>query len=165
MQLLQRKYMNTSFMSSLLQSIENAAIRNLLKCLFGHLIITSNVTSFFHISAEDEEIGEIPVAFVVKKVGSVLSPKDVVDYVAEQVFLLIGHTWVLWYLNWYYYLNQCHAFHILTLYLFIFSSGRLLHTRKSGRCSSPTRYQGLRLGRSSESNSSTAWLLNSEAFF
>lgn len=99
MQLLQRKYMNTSFMSSLLQSIKNAAIRNLLKCLFGHFIITSNVTSFFHISAEDEEIGEIPVAFVVKKVGSVLSPKDVVNYVAEQVFLLIGHTWVLWYLK------------------------------------------------------------------
>jgi hypothetical protein len=92
MQPLQRKYMNTSFMSSLLQSIENAAIRNLLKCLFGHLIITSNVTSFFHISAEDEETGEIPVAFVVKKVGSVLSPKHVVDYVAEQVLLLIGQT-------------------------------------------------------------------------
>lgn len=35
----------------------------------------------------DEETGEIPVAFVVKKVGSVLSPKHIMDYVAEQVFL------------------------------------------------------------------------------
>jgi len=35
----------------------------------------------------DEEIGEIPVAFVVRKVGSVLSPKHVMDYVAEQVRL------------------------------------------------------------------------------
>lgn len=39
----------------------------------------------FHISAKDEEIGEIPVAFVVKKVGSLLSPKHVIDYVAKQV--------------------------------------------------------------------------------
>lgn len=39
----------------------------------------------FHISAKDEEIGEIPVAFVVKKVGSPLSPKHVIDYVAKQV--------------------------------------------------------------------------------
>jgi len=82
-------------MSSLLQTIENAAIRSRLKCLFGHLNITSNVALFFHISAEDEETGEIPVAFVVKKVGSALSPKHVVDYVAEQVLLLIVQTRVL----------------------------------------------------------------------
>ncbi|KAL5099877.1 hypothetical protein RYX36_004204 [Vicia faba] len=33
----------------------------------------------------DEEAGEIPVAFVVKKAGSVLSTKNVIDHVAEQV--------------------------------------------------------------------------------
>ncbi|KAG7011356.1 4-coumarate--CoA ligase-like 6 [Cucurbita argyrosperma subsp. argyrosperma] len=36
-------------------------------------------------AAEDEECGEIPVAFVVKKPGSSLSQKDVIDYVAQQV--------------------------------------------------------------------------------
>ncbi|KAL5054872.1 hypothetical protein RYX36_035554 [Vicia faba] len=36
-------------------------------------------------AAKDEEAGEIPVAFVVKKVESLLSPKHVIDYVAEQV--------------------------------------------------------------------------------
>ena len=35
--------------------------------------------------AKDEECGEIPVAFVVKKPGSALTQKDVVDYVAQQV--------------------------------------------------------------------------------
>jgi len=33
----------------------------------------------------DEETGEIPVAFVVRKFGSVLSPKHVMDYAAKQV--------------------------------------------------------------------------------
>jgi hypothetical protein len=42
---------------------------------------------FPYISAKDEEAGEIPVGFVVKKVGSVLSPKDVIDFVAKQVLL------------------------------------------------------------------------------
>ncbi|KAG2376431.1 hypothetical protein LR48_Vigan06g068400 [Vigna angularis] len=37
------------------------------------------------IGATDEETGEIPVAFVVTKVGSVLSPKHVMDYAAEQI--------------------------------------------------------------------------------
>jgi 4-coumarate--CoA ligase len=32
----------------------------------------------FPSSAKDEEVGEIPVAFVVKKAGTVLSPKDVI---------------------------------------------------------------------------------------
>lgn len=36
-------------------------------------------------AAKDEECGEIPVAFVVKKPGSTLSQKDVIDYVAQQV--------------------------------------------------------------------------------
>ncbi|XP_038888724.1 4-coumarate--CoA ligase-like 6 [Benincasa hispida] len=36
-------------------------------------------------AAKDEECGEIPVAFVVKKPGSKLSQKDVIDYVAQQV--------------------------------------------------------------------------------
>jgi hypothetical protein len=50
----------------------------------------------FHIiSAKDEEIGEIPVAFVVKKVGSVLSPKHVIDYVAEQVLFSISQTYYI----------------------------------------------------------------------
>nr|KYP54421.1 4-coumarate--CoA ligase-like 6 [Cajanus cajan] len=35
--------------------------------------------------AMDKETGEMPVAFVVRKVGSVLSPKHIMDYVAEQV--------------------------------------------------------------------------------
>jgi acyl-CoA synthetase (AMP-forming)/AMP-acid ligase II len=50
----------------------------------------------FHIiSAKDEETGEIPVAFVVKKVGSVLSPKHVIDYVAEQVLFSISQTYYI----------------------------------------------------------------------
>ncbi|KAL2348845.1 hypothetical protein Fmac_002845 [Flemingia macrophylla] len=35
--------------------------------------------------AMNKETGEMPVAFVVRKVGSVLSPKHIMDYVAEQV--------------------------------------------------------------------------------
>jgi len=34
----------------------------------------------------DEESGEIPVAFVVRKNGSRLSPEAVMDYVSKQVF-------------------------------------------------------------------------------
>ena len=41
----------------------------------------------FHFSAIDEETGEIPVAFVVRKIGSVLSVKHIMAYVAEQVHL------------------------------------------------------------------------------
>ncbi|MED6179512.1 4-coumarate--CoA ligase-like 3 [Stylosanthes scabra] len=33
----------------------------------------------------DEAAGEIPVAFVVRKVGSMISAKQIMDYVAEQV--------------------------------------------------------------------------------
>lgn len=47
-------------------------------CFFVYIIIS-------HFSAMDEETGEIPVAFVVRKVGSVLSPKHIMDFVAEQV--------------------------------------------------------------------------------
>ncbi|KAF7829165.1 plastidal glycolate/glycerate translocator 1, chloroplastic [Senna tora] len=36
-------------------------------------------------STNDEETGEIPVAFVVRKVGSVLSQEAILDYVAQQV--------------------------------------------------------------------------------
>lgn len=49
------------------------------------LILHPEIVDAAVTAAEDEETGEIPVAFVVKKVGSVLSPKHVVDYVAEQV--------------------------------------------------------------------------------
>jgi hypothetical protein len=41
---------------------------------------------FFFSSALDEESGEIPVAFVVRKNGSRLSPEAVMDYVSERVF-------------------------------------------------------------------------------
>jgi len=41
----------------------------------------------FDISGKVDGVGEIPVAFVVKKVGSVLSSNHVIDYVAKQVFL------------------------------------------------------------------------------
>jgi len=33
----------------------------------------------------DEETGEMPAALVVRKVGSVLSPKRIMDFVAELV--------------------------------------------------------------------------------
>ncbi|KAL1315810.1 4-coumarate--CoA ligase-like 6 isoform X1 [Arachis hypogaea] len=36
-------------------------------------------------AAMDEAAGEIPVAFVVRKVGSMISAKQIIDYVAEQV--------------------------------------------------------------------------------
>uniref|UniRef100_A0A5B6YTS5 4-coumarate--CoA ligase n=1 Tax=Davidia involucrata TaxID=16924 RepID=A0A5B6YTS5_DAVIN len=36
-------------------------------------------------AAKDEEAGEVPVAFVVKRIGSVLSQAAVIDYVAKQV--------------------------------------------------------------------------------
>ncbi|KAK2381180.1 4-coumarate--CoA ligase [Trifolium repens] len=49
------------------------------------LILHPEIVDAAVTAAKDEEIGEIPVAFVVKKVGSVLSPKHVIDYVAEQV--------------------------------------------------------------------------------
>lgn len=35
--------------------------------------------------AMDEETGEMPAALVVRKVGSVLSPKRIMDFVAELV--------------------------------------------------------------------------------
>lgn len=47
-------------------------------CFFVCIII-------FHFSAMDEETGEMPAALVVRKVGSVLSPKRIMDFVAELV--------------------------------------------------------------------------------
>lgn len=41
-------------------------------------------------SVNDEEAGEIPVAFVVKKVGSTLSQKAIMDYVSQQVLPTIN---------------------------------------------------------------------------
>lgn len=58
-----------------------------LNVLLWPLKYTLKCCIILHFSAMDEETGEIPVAFVVKKVGSVLSPKHVMDYVAEQVRL------------------------------------------------------------------------------
>ncbi|WVZ11217.1 hypothetical protein V8G54_015747 [Vigna mungo] len=49
------------------------------------LILHPEIVDVAVIGATDEETGEIPVAFVVTKVGSVLSPKHVMDYAAEQV--------------------------------------------------------------------------------
>jgi len=72
---LQRKYMNTSFMS-----LSSKVPLWTLKYDLEYYII-------FDISGKVDEAGEIPVAFVVKKVGSVLSSKHVIDYVAKQVFL------------------------------------------------------------------------------
>ena len=43
-------------------------------------------------SAEDEEAGEIPVAFVVRKSGSSLSCTQVMEYVAKQVKKILNHT-------------------------------------------------------------------------
>lgn len=41
---------------------------------------------FVPYSALDEESGEIPVAFVVRRVGSDISEETVMDYLAAQVF-------------------------------------------------------------------------------
>ncbi|KAK2373708.1 4-coumarate--CoA ligase [Trifolium repens] len=49
------------------------------------LILHPEIVDVAVTGAKDEEAGEIPVAFVVKKAGSLLSPKDVIDYVAKQV--------------------------------------------------------------------------------
>ncbi|CAJ1931002.1 unnamed protein product [Sphenostylis stenocarpa] len=49
------------------------------------LVLHPEIVDVAVAGAMDEETGEMPVAFVVRKVGSVLSPKNVMDYVAEQV--------------------------------------------------------------------------------
>ncbi|XP_004512448.1 4-coumarate--CoA ligase-like 6 isoform X1 [Cicer arietinum] len=49
------------------------------------LILHPEIVDVAVTGAKDEETGEIPVAFVVKKAGSVLSSKHVIDYIAEQV--------------------------------------------------------------------------------
>ncbi|CAL5188417.1 unnamed protein product [Lathyrus oleraceus] len=49
------------------------------------LILHPEIVDVAVVGFKDEEAGEIPVAFVVKKVGSVLSMKNVIDHVAEQV--------------------------------------------------------------------------------
>ncbi|KAK7309677.1 hypothetical protein RJT34_06597 [Clitoria ternatea] len=49
------------------------------------LILHPEIVDVGVTAAMDEETGEIPVAFVVRKVGSVLSPNHIMDYVAEQV--------------------------------------------------------------------------------
>ncbi|KAK7307356.1 hypothetical protein VNO77_40332 [Canavalia gladiata] len=49
------------------------------------LILHPEIVDVAVTAAMDDEIGEMPVAFVVRKVGSVLSPKHIMDYVAEQV--------------------------------------------------------------------------------
>ncbi|CAI8588267.1 unnamed protein product [Vicia faba] len=49
------------------------------------LILHPEIVDVAVTGVKDEEAGEIPVAFVVKKAGSVLSTKNVIDHVAEQV--------------------------------------------------------------------------------
>ncbi|KAK7407100.1 hypothetical protein VNO78_08742 [Psophocarpus tetragonolobus] len=49
------------------------------------LILHPEIVDVAVTGAMDEETGEMPVAFVVRKIGSVLSQKHVMDYVAEQV--------------------------------------------------------------------------------
>ncbi|TKY70098.1 4-coumarate--CoA ligase 6 [Spatholobus suberectus] len=49
------------------------------------LILHPEIVDVAVTGAMDEETGEMPVAFVVRKVGSVLSPKHIMDYVTEQV--------------------------------------------------------------------------------
>ncbi|CAL0331614.1 unnamed protein product [Lupinus luteus] len=49
------------------------------------LILHPEVADVAITAAEDEENGEIPVAFVVRKVGSVITAKHLMDYVAKQV--------------------------------------------------------------------------------
>ncbi|XP_061343091.1 4-coumarate--CoA ligase-like 6 [Gastrolobium bilobum] len=49
------------------------------------LILHPEVVDVAVTAVMDEETGEMPVAFVVRKVGSVLSTKHIMDYVAEQV--------------------------------------------------------------------------------
>ncbi|TKY70251.1 4-coumarate--CoA ligase 6 [Spatholobus suberectus] len=49
------------------------------------LILHPEIVDVAVTGAMDEETGEMPVAFLVRKVGSVLSPKHIMDYVTEQV--------------------------------------------------------------------------------
>ncbi|KAK7252536.1 hypothetical protein RIF29_36544 [Crotalaria pallida] len=49
------------------------------------LILHPEVADAAVMGAHDEETGEVPVAFVVRKDGSVISPKQLMDYVAKQV--------------------------------------------------------------------------------
>lgn len=60
-------------------------------------------------SANDEETGEMPVAFVVRKVGSVLSEEAILDFVAQQV---LPHNTNLPYISIHICnLNQCPSVH------------------------------------------------------
>ncbi|XP_028759449.1 4-coumarate--CoA ligase-like 6 [Neltuma alba] len=49
------------------------------------LILHPDIVDVAVTGANDEETGEMPVAFVVRKVGSALSQKAIMDYVAQQV--------------------------------------------------------------------------------
>ncbi|KAJ7943909.1 4-coumarate--CoA ligase-like [Quillaja saponaria] len=53
--------------------------------LEGVLVTHPEIVDVAVTGALDEVNGEIPVAFVVRKVGSVLSEKDIINYVAKQV--------------------------------------------------------------------------------
>ena len=52
------------------------------------------ISLHFLLSVLNEEFGEIPVAFVVRKHGSKLSQTAVMDYVAEQVFCFDSVTYM-----------------------------------------------------------------------
>jgi hypothetical protein len=96
----------------------------------------------FPISAKDEEVGEIPVAFVVKKAGTVLSPKDVIARLRCETGSFYKTD-----------MSSMIFEFILLLQLTLSFYGRLFHTRRFGKLSSLTRYRDLQLERSSEGNS------------
>lgn len=53
-------------------------------CVF--IPLYSDTDSLFRV--EDEETGQIPMAYVVRAAGSELSAEQVIDFVADQVWLL-----------------------------------------------------------------------------
>lgn len=60
----------------------HACLLNASYCSDGFLYI------FYHDRFPDEEAGQIPMAFIVRKPGSSLGEQQVVDFVAKQVFVI-----------------------------------------------------------------------------
>lgn len=74
--------------SSFLNPTDTLLCPNCLPILFLLHLLTGTLSPFARSRARDEEAGEIPVAFIVRKEGSLVSEAALMDYVAKQVIIL-----------------------------------------------------------------------------